>query len=273
MITKLSIIIPCYNGEATLNETLESVYNQDFQEWEAIIVNDGSTDKTEEIAKNWVKKDTRFQYYKKENEGLGKTRNYGILRANGAYILPLDADNLVMPQFGKDAVAILDTHSSVGVVHGDAVFIGEKTGVWQMGAFDVQKMLLDNYIDACAVFRKSLWESVGRYEVNLPHDGLEDWDLWLAFGTLQVEFYYLKQITFQYRVSKNSMIKKYTAEMKSVSRSFIASKYSDLYQFHYCKYVSENQNIRNKLNNKRFVVNAFCKVFLGKELFKAKKSS
>lgn len=271
MKTKLSIIIPCYNGEATLDETLESVFNQDFQDWEAIIVNDGSTDKTEVIAQNWVERDDRFRYYKKTNEGLGKTRNYGITIAKADYILPLDADNVLMPQFTKDAVAILDKNNSIGVVHGDAIFIGEKTGIWQIGAFDMQKMLLDNYIDACAVYRKSLWELVGGYEINLPFDGLEDWDLWLAFGALKVEFYYLRQITFKYRVSKNSMIKRYTQEMKSISRSFVAKKYSDLYQFYYCQYMRENQNITSKLQNKRFVLNAFCKVFLGRELFTAKK--
>lgn len=78
MSTKLSIIIPCYNSESTLETTLKSVLNQEFQEWEAIMVNDGSPDNLEAIALKYVQKDTRFIYFKKENGGLGSARNYGI---------------------------------------------------------------------------------------------------------------------------------------------------------------------------------------------------
>ncbi|MBB1192510.1 glycosyltransferase family 2 protein [Flavobacterium sp. SOK18b] len=268
---KLSIIIPCYNAAVTLKETLQSVFAQDFQNWEAIIVNDGSTDYTEDIALQWVKNDSRFHYFSKPNEGLGKTRNYGITRAQGKYILPLDADNLVMPDFAKNAVGILEAQNVIDVVHGNALFIGEKTGVWNIGTYNIEKMLLDNYIDACAIFRKSTWEQVGGYEENLPYDGLEDWDLWLAFGTIQAKFYFIDSITFQYRVSKNSMIKKFTPEMKLASRSYIAKKYSDLYQFQYCKFVREHDNLASKLTNKRFVLNAFCKTFFGFSILKSTK--
>ena len=63
----LSIVIPCYKSEFTLQETLESVVNQDFDSWEALIINDGSPDNLETIALKWVQKDTRFKYFKKEN--------------------------------------------------------------------------------------------------------------------------------------------------------------------------------------------------------------
>jgi glycosyltransferase involved in cell wall biosynthesis len=81
MNTILSIIIPCFNSEATLEATLTSVYNQEYQNWEAIIVNDGSTDTTEKIANKWLEIDSRFQYFYKQNEGLGKTRNFAINKA------------------------------------------------------------------------------------------------------------------------------------------------------------------------------------------------
>ena len=74
----ISIIIPCYNSEATLVSTLNSVIEQKFQDWEALIINDGSTDYTEKIALEWVNTDNRFKYFSKKNEGLGKTRNFGI---------------------------------------------------------------------------------------------------------------------------------------------------------------------------------------------------
>ena len=75
----LSIIIPCYNSESTLAETLISVVNQEYEHWEAIIVNDGSPDNVEAIALKWIEKEARFRYFKKSKVGLGSAWNIGIL--------------------------------------------------------------------------------------------------------------------------------------------------------------------------------------------------
>ncbi|HBY69944.1 MAG TPA: glycosyl transferase family 2, partial [Flavobacteriaceae bacterium] len=116
----LSIIIPCYNSEATLEETLISVVGQDYDCWEAILVNDGSPDCLEKIALAWKEKDSRIHYYKKKNGGLGSARNYGIEKAKGKYILPLDSDNKVRSTFAKDAISILKNKEHIGVVYGNA---------------------------------------------------------------------------------------------------------------------------------------------------------
>ena len=71
----ISVIIPAYNAEQFLDETLESVLSQTYENWECIIVNDGSTDNTEEIAKKWCEKDSRFRLTNKENGGLSSARN------------------------------------------------------------------------------------------------------------------------------------------------------------------------------------------------------
>ena len=265
----LSIIIPCYNVANTLHETLSSVFAQGYDNWEAIIVNDGSTDNTAEIAKKWISKDERFVYYEKINEGLGKTRNFGIKRARGIFILPLDADNLIMPQFATEAVNILKGDINVGVVHGDAEYIGEKSGLWKIPGFKIENMLLDNYIDACAIYRKNLWLEVGGYDENLPSMGLEDWELWLAFGAINVNFLHLQKITFRYRVSKNSMINVLSNNNAEVTKEYIAKKHSSLYRFHYCKYVRENINLSSKLTDKRFVLNTFLKLFFGFSISKS----
>jgi glycosyltransferase involved in cell wall biosynthesis len=92
---KVSIVIPCYNQDKFINETLESVYNQTYTNWECIIVNDGSTDKTEEIARSWETKDGRFKYFYKNNSGVSSTRNLGISKASGSYLQFLDSDDLL----------------------------------------------------------------------------------------------------------------------------------------------------------------------------------
>ena len=98
-MTLISVIVPCYNQAQYLDECLQSVLDQTYTDWECIIVNDGSPDHTEEIAKKWVEKDARFRYLFKENGGLSSARNAGIEIAKGEWILPLDADDKIGNQY------------------------------------------------------------------------------------------------------------------------------------------------------------------------------
>jgi len=91
--TAISVIVPCYNQADYLDECLQSLMDQTFTDWECIIVNDGSTDNTEEIIRNWTEKDSRFQYISKENGGISSARNAGLQQASGDYIQFLDSDD------------------------------------------------------------------------------------------------------------------------------------------------------------------------------------
>lgn len=92
-MTDISIIVPIYNAEKHLQKCIDSLLNQTKQELELILVNDGSTDNTEAIIKNY--QDTRIKYYKNKNQGIGKTRNFGITKATGKYIMFIDSDDYV----------------------------------------------------------------------------------------------------------------------------------------------------------------------------------
>ncbi|WP_417860777.1 glycosyltransferase family 2 protein [Winogradskyella sediminis] len=247
MHPKVSIIIPCYNSESTLEETLQSVLDQSYDNWEAIMVNDGSPDNLEVIALQWVEQDNRFKYFKKENGGLGSARNFGIGKASGTYILPLDSDNKVRPEFLLEAIPILDTQKKVGVVYGNAMYFGEKSGIWNVGAFNANKMLIRNYIDACAIIRKSLFDSIGGYEENLPHQGHEDWCFWLSIMRTDFEFLYLDKITFDYRVANSSMIRSFDKDMMLENVNFIKQKHSNLYIIAFSKLYNENEYLKKEL--------------------------
>ena len=90
---KISIIIPIYNAEKYLKKCLDSIINQTKKELEFILINDGSTDSTEEIIKSY--KDERIKYFKNKNQGIGKTRNFGIDKATGDYIMFIDSDDWI----------------------------------------------------------------------------------------------------------------------------------------------------------------------------------
>lgn len=98
-----TIIVPVYNRENTIKMTIESVLEQNYDEYELILIDDGSIDKTGNICKYYAKNDARVKYFYKENEGVSIARNLGIHKSNGEYILFLDSDNLLT----SDALAIL----------------------------------------------------------------------------------------------------------------------------------------------------------------------
>ena len=244
----VSIIVPCYNTESTLEETLISIVNQKFQDWEAIIINDGSPDNLEKIALQWVNKDSRFRYYKKENGGLGSARNFGIKNALGEFILPLDSDNLIRENFVSHAIPIFLANPKVGVIYGNANYIGGNKGIWKVGAFDRYKMLYDNYIDACVIIKKEVFDLLGSYEENLPHQGHEDWELWLRIiQSKSFSFYYLDELTFDYRIADNSMIRLLDEEKKKENMNFIRLKHSALYVENYISLYVKHEQLKKEI--------------------------
>lgn len=118
MNPKISIIVPCYNQAQYLDECLQSVLNQTFISWECIIVDDGSPDNTEEVAKKWVEKDFRFKYIAQPNKGVSAARNLGITNAIGKYIQFLDGDDILECRKLEYQFLILETDDKIDIVYG-----------------------------------------------------------------------------------------------------------------------------------------------------------
>lgn len=120
----VSIIIPCYNAEKYIKETIESVLCQSYNNWELIVVNDGSTDKSEEIIKPFLS-DNRIRYINKLNEGVSITRNKGIVLANGEYLAFLDADDIWYSDNLKVKIEFLESNESIDWVFSNMGAIDE----------------------------------------------------------------------------------------------------------------------------------------------------
>lgn len=229
MSVKISIVIPCYNQGHFIQEALDSIYLNDRTElYEIIIVNDGSTDgNTNNILNELSQKGMSVIF--QENKGLSAARNAGILQAKGEYILPLDADNKIRPDYINKSIEILDSRKEVAVVYGDAQNFGEKNDRWVVGAFNLQRLMIANFIDACAVIRKSVLFEVGMYDER-GIGGLEDWDLWLRIAFARGEFVYVPEVLFDYRVATSSMsgqlVKSYSKRNYYIG--YVENKYSSL---------------------------------------------
>lgn len=198
MRPRISIIVPCYNGEKYIRETLDCLQKQTIDDWECIIVNDGSTDNSLEILKEYAAKDSRYKYIDKENGGPAIARNTAIAASSGKYILPLDADDLIAPFYAEKAIDYLETHSNCKVVYGIAYFFGDLTGEWVLSEYNYEKELWKNSIYCSAVYRKTDYDRTKGYNPNMRF-GNEDWDFWLSLLSENDEVYKIPEKVFFYR--------------------------------------------------------------------------
>jgi len=225
MNPRISIIIPCYNHGQYVREAISSVEKcTDKNLYEMIIVNDGSTDSftLEEMGRL---ANDGYYVINQVNQGLGRTRNNGIKAAKGEYILPLDSDNRVRPEYIYESIKILDAHPEIAMVYGDAEFFGDKSKRHVVGEFNLQNMMVENQIDACAVYRKSVWEAVGGYDEKMPIMGYEDWDMWMNMTFKNYKFHYVPEILFDYRVLGNSMLRSISVSNKKKLFKYMDEKY------------------------------------------------
>jgi glycosyltransferase involved in cell wall biosynthesis len=116
----ISTIIPAYNYGRYLPETLDCLVAQTYKNWECIIVNDGSTDNTEEVAKKYAKNDRRFKYFYQKNQGTSAAKNEGIKRSSGEYIQFLDSDDLILPSKFENQIKLFLKNKGIDVVYGNA---------------------------------------------------------------------------------------------------------------------------------------------------------
>lgn len=208
MNPRISIIITCYNLGLYLEEAISSIIDYpNLDLLEIIVVNDGSTKLTTIEILNKIKRTYgKVIIIDQKNQGLAKARNNGIIKAKGEYIIPLDADNKLRHKFIENSIELLDNNNTIELVYGNANFFDQRKGLWKMNEVDIEEMVLNNQIDACACFRKSTWEALEGYDENMPYMGFEDWDLWLRMIAKGMEFKYVNAVFFDYRVRENSMI-------------------------------------------------------------------
>lgn len=237
---KVSIIVPCYNQAQYLDEALQSLQKQTYANWECLVVNDGSPDHTEEVARKWEAKDPRFIYVYQENGGVSSARNLGIKAAKGEFILTLDADDQYESTFLEKALAILVNNPEIGIVSSWGRFfkVGQQLHMFQSRAQSVTDFLFHNGVNnGSSLFRKACWEQADGYDEN-PENGYEDWEFYLRVCALGWKVHVIEEVLFFYRQSTVSrsagMNQKHHATQK-----YIYIKNKAIYCTHYEALIDE----------------------------------
>lgn len=187
----VSVIVPAYNAEAFIDQTLNSVLSQTYKNIEVLVVDDGSQDRTAEIVKSIAQKDHRVILLQQSNTGVAAARNLAIQKSRGEYIAPLDADDIWYPQkIEKQVQCMLQAELCVGLVYTWSVYIDEE-GIPTGEYVDINRegdvyieLLYENFIGnaSAPLIRRTCFERVGYYNCKLKEhngQGLEDWDLYL----------------------------------------------------------------------------------------------
>ncbi|WP_308992653.1 glycosyltransferase family A protein [Mariniflexile litorale] len=236
MSVLVSIIVPCYNQAHYLSEALQSVLEQTYINWECIIVNDGSPDNTEHIAKQWLEKDARFKYVYQENGGLPSARNFGIKKSLGVLILPLDADDILHPDYLKKTVPVLNKNSDLGIVSCYRYFFtGNKSNIikeYKASGSNYLDLMFENKLMPSSIYRRTCWEEVGGYDETMKK-GFEDWEFWLNVTKRGWKFQFVEAFLFYYRKAKKSMLVDTINNHSEANIEYIFRKHKELYTKHF----------------------------------------
>jgi len=191
---KVSVIIPCFNHGQYIDKAVDSVLAQTFQDFEIIIVNDGSTDNyTNELLDNYIK--PKIKVIKTENTGPSSARNTGIENALGEYILPLDADDYIDKEYLIKAVRVLESDKNIRIIYCLAEKFGKVNEKWYLPNFSITEIYLRNCIFSSGLFRKADWLKVKGYAADMIY-GYEDWDFWLSILGIDGKVFRIPEVLF-----------------------------------------------------------------------------
>ena len=225
---KVSIIITSYNKAEFIEEAIESAINQTYSDFEILIVDDGSKDGSQKIINELSEKYSKIRIIFQENQGVVITRNNAIMEAKGEFILQLDGDDKLHPEFLKWTVPILETDDKIGIVFCKTFLFGARSGIWDRGDYNLKRQLTANLIVITALFRKSDYLRTHGYRDEFK-EGLEDWDFWLSIIELGKEVREVNEIGFYYRILEDSRNSSYSSEVQQKLKQQIFEFHSDLY--------------------------------------------
>lgn len=207
----VSVVIPAYNAEHYLEETLKSVMQQDYRHLEIIVVDDGSKDQTSAIARKLAKEDNRIQYVYQENQGVSAARNHGYRLSNGNYLGFLDADDIWLPENITLKFALIDKNKDVGLVHSDAMLIDEKGNSLHEVKAGQSGNLLDRMLlweGTCVhspgsiLVKREVIEKIGGFDTELSTGADQEFFMRVA-ASYKIDR--LPQVTWHYRIHQQNM--------------------------------------------------------------------
>ncbi|MEI6634672.1 MAG: glycosyltransferase, partial [Chlamydiota bacterium] len=228
---RVSVVIPCHNLGHYLDETVDSVLCQTLQDFEIIIVDDGSTDEyTRKLLSAYAK--PRTTVITIGNKGPSGARNEGVRRARAPFVLCLDADDVLDPSCLEKCCRVLEEQREVGVASFWYRAFGEKEWEYTPASCALNDILVENRLCGNSMFRRRAWEEVGGYDESF-RSGYEDWEFWIAVLGRGYRAHIIQEILFNYRIRHDSRdARNAPSQIRSGSMEKIITKHADLFKTH-----------------------------------------
>ncbi len=263
----VSVIIPCFNHAAFLPQAVASVLEQDYSAVEIIVVNDGSTDNTDDVAKSFEK----VVYVNQQNKGLSAARNAGIKKAAGAYMLFLDADDVLMPGAISYQVKQMEENKEAAFISGGHIKVDETLATIEEVSIEIIKdhyinLLQGNYIGmhAAVLYRSTLFKEF-LFDETLK--AAEDYDLYLNIAAKYSVLHHTKNMAL-YRQHRNNMsgnlafmlehvlivLARQKSNLHSAAQKAAYKKGVNIWKDYYCGKIAEmlsNKQLAKKLPFKK----------------------
>ncbi len=249
----LSIIIPTYNRAHLISETLESIQAQTYQDWECLVVDDFSTDNTEELIHQYSFRDNRIKYLKNERKkGAQGARNTGVLKSKGVYVSFFDSDDTMFPERLEKQIRYLQENVSIDICTCYSHLINDRNEI--TGSFtwitkgNILKQLLERttYVDYnSAVIRKNIFDSAGLLDEDCP--SYQEWDTYISIA-LYANFGTVHELLINYHQRNSGRISN-DNQRELNGLIYIYSKHKELF--------IENLGItsfKNKLKNLAYLI-------------------
>jgi glycosyltransferase involved in cell wall biosynthesis/predicted O-methyltransferase YrrM len=226
----VSVVIPCYNQAQFLSKAVASVIAQTYDNWEIIIVNDGSPDNTSEVAKQLITVYTqKIRLVEQENGGVASARNAGIAAASGEYILPLDADDKLSSTAIASLLKVSLSRSLPCIAFGSYQMFGadQRTCV-SVNFYSTENIKRFNMLAVTCLYPKKVWDLVNGYKADIDGASYEDWDFWLSCHQHKIPFYGTSEIVLYYRKQSSSRLKEARENHEKLYAKLVSS-YPELF--------------------------------------------
>jgi glycosyltransferase involved in cell wall biosynthesis len=228
------VVVTCYDLGRYLDEAVDSVLAQTFQDLEILVVDDGSTEPdTVRLLADYRRPRTRV--VRSENRGLPGARNLGVRETSGPYVCTLDADDRLAPTFLEKSVAVLDRDPSVAFVSHWLETFGDEAWEWKPESCELLDLLDRNTVNGSALVRREALLAVGGFDESM-RQGCEDWALWLEMVHRGSRGVILPEVLFHYRRRADSMSRAMVAEGAYVSNfRRLVARYEPSYRRHFAE--------------------------------------
>lgn len=228
---RVTVAIPCYKQARYLPEAVASVIAQSEPRWELVIVDDGSPDDTAAVAAELIAAHPgrAIRLVRQQNRGLAAARNAGIAAGAAPYVLPLDADDMLEPEFLAATAAVLDARPEVGFVYTQVRRFGAETSLHRPEPYDLGRLRNHCTLLPATLIRRAAWAAVGGFSEDPALRGYEDWEHWVALGAAGWKGALVARPLLRYRRAAGSMVT--GAQRRDLElRAAIIARHPELYE-------------------------------------------